>query len=456
MDNRRKFSNRGFTLVEALVLIFLIVVVAVTFFSVFSSGTKGIIDSKKKLAAAEVANEKMETVRSLDYDDIGTTAGIVRGVLPEREVVSWDSGTYYVFTSVQYVDDPYDGTSNSDTTGTNDYKKVRIKAAWEDDINSNNSVVLVSNFAPPGIETNAGGGTLSINVLDSDMKSIGQANVHIVNSVLGIDTRATTDNTGNIIFPATPAGDKNYSIEVSKNGYFTVKTYSPYPTSSFSPIDVHASVLDGQLTMVNLYTDKSSNLTVQTQDPFSANVGNVGYSLEGGKKIGDTAATPSVPVYAYKENLNSGSSGENKIADLSSGTYTFTFNAVSGYEFLKLNPIDTHFTENNKFILSAGTDWTQKAIFASKTLNSLLVTVQNKTDSKPIKGASVEVKNSLPTAYDKTLTTDDYGQAYFPDNLPELAAGAYTISVSADGFANKNDTTNVSQLTKKTIQLIAQ
>lgn len=446
----------GFTLIEALVLVFLIVVVAVTFLSVFSSGTKGIIDSKKKLAAAEVAGEKLEVVRNLDYNDIGTTAGIVRGVLPEREVVSRNSGTYYVFTFVQYIDDPYDQTSSSDTTGTNDYKRVRIKAAWEDDINSKNSVVLISNFSSGSIESNAGGGTLSINVLDNDMKGIGQATVHIVNSALGIDTRATTDDTGNVIFPSAPAGDKNYSIEVSKNDYYTVKTYPPYPTSSFSPIDVHASVLENQPTMVNLYTDKSSDLTVQTQDPFGEAVGSVSYNLEGGKKIGDTAAVPSVSVFAYDEDLNSGTSGENKMEDLSPGAYTFTFNAVSGYEFLRLNPIDSHFTENNKFILSAGAVWTQKAIFISKTLNSLLVTVQNAADGKPIKGASVQVKNSLAEPYDKTLTTDDYGQAYFPDELPELVAGAYTIDVSSDGFSSESDTANVSQLTKKTIQLTAQ
>lgn len=148
MSNR----NRGFTLIEALVLVFLIMVVAVTFFSVFSSGTKGIIDSKKKLAAAEVANEKMEVARNLDYGDIGTTAGTVQGILPDYEAVSRNSGTYYVFISVQYFDDPNDGTGGGDSTGADDYKKVRIKASWEDDINSNNSVVLVSNFSPPGIE----------------------------------------------------------------------------------------------------------------------------------------------------------------------------------------------------------------------------------------------------------------------------------------------------------------
>ena len=67
MKIKKRRYKSGFTLIEALVLVFLIVVVAVTFLSVFSSGTKGIIDSKKRLAAAEVASEKLEVVRKVSH-----------------------------------------------------------------------------------------------------------------------------------------------------------------------------------------------------------------------------------------------------------------------------------------------------------------------------------------------------------------------------------------------------
>lgn len=144
---QRLNSKNGFTFIEAMVLIFLVVVVVVTFFSVFSYGTKSIIDSEKKLAAAEVASEKIEVVHNLDYGDIGTTDGTVQGILSDREVVSRNTGTVYVFTSVQYFDDPYDGIS-----GENDYKKVRIKASWEDNIDSDKSVVFVSTFLPQKTE----------------------------------------------------------------------------------------------------------------------------------------------------------------------------------------------------------------------------------------------------------------------------------------------------------------
>lgn len=451
MNKIKKYS--GFTFIEAMVVVFLIVVVAVTFYSVFSYGINTIIESKKRLAASQVASEKMEVARNLEYADLGTTTGIVHGVLPEREVISRNSGTYYVFTFVQYIDDPYDQTLSADTTGMNDYKRVRIKATWEDDRNSAKGVVLVSDFAPTGIESDVGGGTLSINVLDNDMNAVKRADVHIANSALGIDVLTTTDDTGNIIFPSAPAGDKNYAIEISKEGYYPVQTYPPYPTSVFNPVNEHASVFEDQLTTLNLYTGKSSKLTIQTQDPFGESVSSVGYNLEGGIKIGDTVATPSIPVYVYDENLNSGSSGENKLEELSFGTYTLTFNAVDGYEFFKLDPIDAAFSENNKLNLLAGTDLTKKAFFISKTLNSVLITVKNNADQKPIKGALVQLKNSLPEPYDKTIVTDDFGQAYFPDELPELVAGAYDLKITADGFQDKTDSVNISQLTKKSVSL---
>lgn len=450
-------TNPGFTFIEAMVVVFLIVVITVTFYSVFSYGTTSIIESKKKLAAAQVASEKMEVIRNLNYADIGTTTGIVHGVLSEREVISRNSGVYYVFTFVQYMDDSYDGTLAGDTTGMNDYKRVRIKATWEDDSSSDKGVILVSNFSPVGIESDAGGGLLSINVLDDNEDGIGGANVHIVNSDLGIDMNATTDDTGNILFPSAPEGDKNYSISVTKDDYYPVQTYPPYPGSTFNPVNEDISILEGQPTTLNLYTDESSNLTLQTQDPFGEPVESVSYNLAGGMKIGDTVEAVPVSVYAYDQNLNSGSSGENALEDMSSGTYTFSPNTISGYEFLRFDPINVAILEIDKFILLAGTDTTEKAIFLSKTLNSLLVTVENDTDQTPVKGASVQLKNELlPEPYDKTIITNDFGQAYFPDELPELVPGPYDLIVTAAGFDNETSSVNVSQLTKKTISLIAE
>ena len=55
---------QGFTLIEALLVLFIFSLIAVTFYSLFSVGTKHILESKFRLGATAVANERMESVTS--------------------------------------------------------------------------------------------------------------------------------------------------------------------------------------------------------------------------------------------------------------------------------------------------------------------------------------------------------------------------------------------------------
>ena len=164
MPGRDKNSQRGFTMIEAAFVLFLFSVITLTFAQLFSLGTKRIMDVRRKLGATTLADERMEIIRSLPYDSIGTknpngsggwSYGIPRGDILETETIDKPGAVYSVHTMVQYVDDPFDGTASG--TGSNhdaiptDYKQARIEVTWPGAENGQ-SVIVWGTFSPNGVE----------------------------------------------------------------------------------------------------------------------------------------------------------------------------------------------------------------------------------------------------------------------------------------------------------------
>lgn len=291
----------GFTLIEMLVFIFIFVVVTFSFYRTIAAGMIAIVDAKSKLGAVALANERMEVIRNLSYDNIGTIEGVPPGSIPQDEIISRSGRDYYVHTNVGLVDDPQDGTAHDapghihadgDDVRSGDYKKVRVQVYW---INHNEakSVYLVSTFTPPGVEAVYAGGILSINAIDSEGHGIPQATVHIYNNDVSPTVNVTqqADNNGNIYFPQSPVSSEKYYIEISKTGYYPVKTYAR--ASNFEPMDLNASVVEGAINQKSITTDRVSSINLYTRDPLGNSVPNVSFDLEGGKRIGST--TPSLP-----------------------------------------------------------------------------------------------------------------------------------------------------------------
>lgn len=446
IENQRLVG--GFTLIESLVFLFLFAIISMAFFETYAASTRLIIDSKNRLGATALANQKMEIIRSVDYDAIGTTTGIPAGDLLEDETISVNTTRYEVHTFVQYVDDSFDGTVATTDTIPTDYKRVRITVSWGD-LSPDRSVVLFGNFSPNGIESSGGGGVLSINVLDGSGSGVSGATVNIVNAAAGIAVAAVTDATGNITLPGAPAGIEAYVLTVSKGGYFGATTYPAYPTSAFNPVDVHASVAADVLNQKTIVMDQLSDIVITTEDPFGTVIPNIGYTLAGGRVLG-TEPVSGATVYEFSDTATTDASGEADYADESYGRYMLTVPATANHQFLTLSPEETTLGE---FVATAGVTTNVTAVLVDKTIGSVLVTVKNGTDSSLLSGASVQLSNAT-LSYDTTVVTDQYGQAYFPTALPELAPETYDMSVSLAGFTTETDTVDVNgELKTVTIEL---
>ncbi len=452
-------NHKGFTLIEMMVFIFIFTITGITFYKVFATGTQAMSSVRSRLGAIQLANEKIETIHNLKYEDIGTLGGIPAGKIPQTETDTRSGKTYYVHCSVVAVDDPFDGTLAAGTdTRPADYKQIKVIVYWEDN-NPAKATTAVATISPPGVEAMYTGGILSLNVLDSSAAGISQANVKIVNSTVSpaVNVQYTTDNSGNLFLPEVLPSLQTYNIQVSKNGYFSVQTYPPYPISSFNPIDTYASIVNASINQKTIVMDKASDINFYTKSPLGDVIPNVDFSLAGGRKIGNTTAVPPLPVWSLtKTTFNSGAEGEVNFSAVSPGPYYFTYPSGTENDKYQLLYLDVAGGSPDAFNLASDATLDANLILANKEIDSLLVTVLKDADGTALADASVELK-SVVGSYDVTLTTNNLGEVYFPDSSATLVAGSYKLSVVAGGFTSITDQEiTINKLTNQNINMVAE
>lgn len=268
-SNTNNICARGFSLIETLVGVALVLIVFVGIFGVFQLAIKLVNKSKAKVGALALANERLEFIRNLPYGSVGTLGGIPPGNIPQTETISLNDINYTRRTVIQYIDDQKDGLDTADENGiTADYKVAKVEVTWQANY-SVTPVFLTTNIVSKGIETNVGGGTLKLNVFDAAIVPVASANVHIENSTVSppVSIDILTNTSGKVVFPGTPSAS-NYKITVSKSGYSSAQTYDAVPPN-VNPDPGHLTILEGQTTEASFAIDLVSAKTVKTWEPIS-------------------------------------------------------------------------------------------------------------------------------------------------------------------------------------------
>ncbi|MBU4223908.1 prepilin-type N-terminal cleavage/methylation domain-containing protein [Patescibacteria group bacterium] len=263
-----KSQNKGFSLIETLVGMALILVVFVGIFGVFQLAIKIVNKSKAKVGALALANERIEFIRNLPYNSVGTLGGIPPGNIPQTENISLNDINYTRRTIIQYIDDPKDGLDAIDENGiTTDYKVAKVEVTWQANYVIT-PVFLTTNIVSKGIETTVGGGTLKLNVFDAAIIPVASANVHIENSTVSppVSIDILTNASGKVVFPGTPSAS-NYKITVSKVGYSSTQTYDA-TAPNVNPDPGHLTILEGQTTEASFAIDLVSAKTIKTWEPI--------------------------------------------------------------------------------------------------------------------------------------------------------------------------------------------
>jgi hypothetical protein len=256
-------SLRGFTLIEAVVvsavvLIFLVGLIGMTIY-VFDL----ITNARAKLSALAAVSERMEFIRSLPYNSVGTVAGIPSGAIPQQRTVTLNAYTFNERVLIQYVDDPADGVGPADRNGIlSDYKQVKIEYSWNV-TGATSSAALIATIVPRSMETTAGGGTIRVNVFNAAAAPVAGASVRLLNTsgTTTIDVTRFTNTAGVALFVGAPAGS-NYQLFATKVGYSTDQTHvasASNPNPSVPPI----SVLEADISTMNFQIDRLADLSLR-------------------------------------------------------------------------------------------------------------------------------------------------------------------------------------------------
>jgi type II secretory pathway pseudopilin PulG len=263
-------SLRGMTLIDVLIGISLMLIIFTGLTSLLSTSLKVSVLAKTHGNAIAIAESQLEYVRSLSYDSIGTVGGIPAGNIPQYATTTQNGLSFVTRTYIAYVDSPADGLGSADVNGiTSDYKVAKVTTTYYVS-GIPYTVVLISNFAPIGIESTAGGGTLKISVVNAVGAGVAGASVHIVNASTSplIDFTTFSDSTGIVYLPGAPASSQ-YQVTVTKIGYSTAKNYARDATNQ-NPTPGYSTVAVNQTTTATFVIDQLGTLIVRTFSPIVA------------------------------------------------------------------------------------------------------------------------------------------------------------------------------------------
>jgi prepilin-type N-terminal cleavage/methylation domain-containing protein len=126
------FNRRGFTLVEIMVAVAILLVVVTASVPLFVYIAEATQANRARLAAAKIAGTEIERVRALPYNQVGNVGGNPPGVIQRLKTEVLGGITYSVTTDVWWWDDPSDGLGGAGAGADPipyDYKRVRVAVA---------------------------------------------------------------------------------------------------------------------------------------------------------------------------------------------------------------------------------------------------------------------------------------------------------------------------------------
>lgn len=396
---RKKLNNRGYTLVE--------VIVAIAVFLIFSLGIYGALsfiltevkESRIRILQATILNEELEMIKNLSYEKVGLLNGVSAevesetvmvpwGILQENKVVQKNGIDFVVTTTVQSIDDPFDGTVSSTPADSapNDYKLVQVAVNC---LGCKAVPLYYSTYATPKMESATTTGALLVQVVDANGVPVSGASIQLRNTIVSpsILINTTTDSSGKWLYPNARTSTLGYQLIVSKSGYSTDFTTSssalnPYPTK------LPATVISKNTTNISFAIDQASSVNFHTLDEDCSGMQG-SFMMRGEKLIGSNPV-----IFKNIFTRTSNASGEDDLSGVEWDNYHLF--ATGAFDLVGTIPM-------SPFLLSPSSSRDVTLILAPKTTNSLLVKVMDAANGQPISGASVRLTGG---SYDRTVLTE--------------------------------------------------
>ncbi len=427
--SKKALHIRGFTLVEVLVGAAVFVIVSGAAYGAYASLFRFVNLAQYREMAVNLAEERMEILRNMPYNDVGVQGSIPNGNVPYQQVLVRGGISFMVTTIIRNIDLPFDGTAGGTPNDTSPADNKLVSMTISCPTCGNTEDFTVTGYvAPPSLESSGNTGSLFVHVYDSTGEPIQDADVTVVNdkATSTITINDVTNGAGTLTLVGVPPGVNAYHVSVTKPGYSIDRTYYPVPANP-NPNNPDATVLTGQVSEVNLFIDRLTDLSITSVTPTCTLVPDYDFTLTGSKEIG--AGLPK-----FTQNITTGASGVVDLNNLEWDTgYTISQRDVS-HDLYGVNP-------SNPVTLNPGATVNMQLTVVPNDPRSLMIRVTDGSSDLAISGVSVRLR-STALSYDKTLAT---GRGYI--NQSDWSGGSgqaiYSNATRYDSDDSNIDVTTV-------------
>ncbi|HSX16904.1 MAG TPA: hypothetical protein VLH86_02275 [Patescibacteria group bacterium] len=346
----KRHKEAGFTIVELAVAVVVIGMIVISVMGLYLSLVQSAVHTKRKAIALTLATNQIEYVKSLPYNNLAVSGGSIvsSNPLPATITQKLNGVTYTIRTSINYVDDAYDGCASYPTqalkqlycrnypppsgapaTDLNpaDYKIIHVSVQ---DSSHTLLAAVDTEVAARVAETASSTGALFTKVLDNNGNPISGATVHVTDTTVVpvVDVSDSTDGNGVAIFYDLPPDSTGYDYNVTASlaGYSTLSTIAPSGSLQPNYANQRIFVQQSSIVTLTLLPQGSDSLLIETTDTAGNPLANVKTYVKGGyKKYNDSTDTQ-----YYYDTLNptdtrpvSDAGGLSALANLVPGSYTF-------------------------------------------------------------------------------------------------------------------------------------
>jgi type II secretory pathway pseudopilin PulG len=305
---RPRALEEGFTLVELTVTLVAFAIIAISFMGLFTSLVKSTVVARKQAVATTLATSQMEYLKSLPYDSLAVVGGSIYATspIPASKNQTLNGVKYIIKTSINYVDDAYDGCasyptqalkeqycrnypppSGSPATDANpqDYKIVHVTVT--DTVNVTLAQVDTQ-ISSRVSETASTTGALFVNVIDNNGNKISGATVTVTNTTVtpNVNVSDSTDSNGTAIFYGLPPDTNNFDfiISATKSSYSSLSTIAQ--SGALQPTYPNQKIFTQQSSYLTLTLKPqgTNSVIIETTDVNGSPLAGVKVYIKGGYK----------------------------------------------------------------------------------------------------------------------------------------------------------------------------
>lgn len=411
----RRAGRGGFSLIDLILAIGIIATLFGGIFLVYFAIVDTAVNYELRRAASSILQQRVETVRSLAYEQVGVVGGIPAGSLPQSEQVIWDGTTFSVSAFVRSVDDPFDGTvtSTPQDTAPADYKLVEFSIACVT-CPRFTPIAVTTTVAPQGLESASANGSLFVSVFDADGAPVPGAQVTVENASTSpaIDFSDVTNAAGMLQLVDVPTSTQAYAVTVGKDGYSSEQTYPVGGPGNPNPDKPHATVGSQAVTELSFSIDRLGTIALASSDARCQPVGGAPYEVIGSKLIG---TAPDVVKNGFFGTTSGG--GASTLPGIEWDTYAVTYGgSLDLAGTVPLAPL----------AVAPGATQPLRLVLAQPDGPSLLVLARDASTGGP-----VEARIALTGAGSAAATTSQ--AIYAEDGWPSAASFDAVAGVTVDG-----------------------